>query len=457
MIHQDDRTAFLPLGGCGEIGMNLNLFSHRGRWLMVDCGVTFDDQRLDQRGRPSVVTPDPSFVLDHLNSLEALIVTHAHEDHFGAIPYLWPQLQCPVYATPFAASVLRKKSAWRRSVAPTPLIEVAPGETHCIGEFQVTWLPITHSTPETCALLIETSSSRVLHTADWKIDDRPVLGSAWAPEQWAELTRAGIDAVICDSTNATKPGRSPSEGEVGDALVKRVATLKGRVVVACFASNVARVASIFRAAEVSNRRVGLLGRSLDIMVRAAMSAGVFSPSKQLVESEHLGYLPEDEVLAIATGTQGEIGAALHRLMMDTHPHLSLGEGDTVIFSSKTIPGNEQAVARLIEGLEDRGVDVLHADQSQATLHASGHPCADELADLYSVLKPKVAVPVHGEPRHISANAEIARKMGVPVTLTGENGDLFYLTPTPGIKRRAAPVGRLLVNERERRLEPITDC
>jgi ribonuclease J len=239
---------------------------------------------------------------------------------------------------------------------------------------------------------------------------------------------------------------------VGDALVKLITSLKGRVVVACFASNVARVQSIFRAAHASDRRVGLMGRSLDIMVRSAKNAGVFEPKVPIIEAEHLGYLPEGEVLAVATGTQGEIGAALHRLMMDTHPHMSLGEGDTVIFSSKTIPGNEEAVARLIAGLEDRGVSVIHADQVSATLHASGHPCGDELADLYEVIKPQVCIPVHGEPRHMEANAKVAQRCGVPLTLTGRNGDLFYLSPAPGVRRRWATVGRLQVDEKAKKLE-----
>jgi len=448
-------VSFLPLGGCGEIGMNLNLFSSNNRWLMVDCGITFEQAMGDHRGRPSIQMPDPSFIANQRDKLDGLIITHAHEDHFGAVPYLWQALRCPVYATPFAAAVLRKKSAWRGSPSPEPLIEVLPGETHTIGEFDVTWLPITHSTPETCALLLETKDCRVLHTADWKIDTRPVIGSPWSPDAWSSIAERGVDAVICDSTNATKPGRSPTEGDVGDALVKLVSTLKGRVVIACFASNVARVQSCFRAAFVSDRRVGLLGRSLDIMVRSAKNTGVFEPKVPIIDAEHLGYLPENEVLAVATGTQGEVGAALHRLMMDTHPHLSLSEGDTVIFSSKTIPGNEENVHRLIEGLKDRGVAVVHADEVASTLHASGHPCEDELADLYRALKPKLSIPVHGEQHHMQANAAIARANGVPLTLTGLNGDLFYLSPSPGIHRRWATTGRLEVNERDRKLEPVT--
>ncbi len=421
---------------------------------MVDCGITFEQNLQDHRGRPAIQMPDPSFIARQRDLLDGLIITHAHEDHFGAVPYLWQELKCPVYATPFAAAVLRKKAAWRRAPPPEPLIEVFPGDTHTIGAFDVTWLPITHSTPETCALLLESDDCRILHTADWKIDSRPVIGAPWSPDAWQGIASQGIDAVICDSTNALKPGRSPTEGEVGDALVKLVTSLKGRVVIACFASNVARVQSAFRAAHASGRRVGLLGRSLDIMVRSAKNAGLFEPKVPLIEHEHLGYLPEAEVLAVATGTQGEIGAALHRLMMDTHPSLSLGEGDTVIFSSKTIPGNEESVLRLIEGLRARGVSVVHADETHATLHASGHPCADELADLYSILKPKISIPVHGEHPHMEANAAIARKNGVAVALTGQNGDLFYLSPSPGVRRRWAEVGRLQVDEKARKLERV---
>lgn len=456
MAQSGDRDAwFLPLGGCGEIGMNLNLFGHAGRWLMVDCGITFEHPEGAPSGRPSIQMPDPQFIASRRQTLDGLIITHAHEDHLGAVPYLWADLDCPIYTTPFTAAVLRRKNAWRGGQLPHQIIEVRPGSELRIGPFQVRWLPITHSTPETCALDIVMGKTRVLHTADWKIDHRPVVGPAWQQSQFVDLGARGVDVVICDSTNATKPGRSPTEGDVADGLLPTIAPLTGRVVVACFASNVARIQTVLRLARSTGRRVGLLGRSLENMWRCARACDLIDVDEQPIEPSHLGYLPEQEVLALATGSQGEVGAALHRLMMDTHPHLSLAEGDTVVFSSKTIPGNEAAVQRLVEGLSERGVNVLQADNSPRTLHASGHPCAEELSDLYTTLQPRMVIPVHGEDAHMRANASLARSSGVGTVLTGHNGDLFYLAPTPGIRRRWASVGRLEYLEQERRLRPVS--
>ena len=454
MNKASEGLVFLPLGGTGEIGMNLNLYGFNGRWLMVDCGITFEHPPGSSSGRPSIQMPDPQFIASRRQALDGIIITHAHEDHLGALPYLWQQLDCPVYTTPFTASVLRRKTGWRGGDLPTPLIEVELGARHQIGAFTVDWLPLTHSTAETCALHIRAGDHRVLHTADWKIDARPVVGDPWKPAHWQPLKLADVDAVVCDSTNALKPGRSPTEGDVADGLLQTIAPLTGKVVVACFASNIARIQSVLRIAHATGRRVGLLGRSLDNMYRCGLANDLFAPEFRPIHAEHLEYLPEREVLALATGSQGEVGAALHRLGMDSHRQLSVGEGDTVIFSAKTIPGNEPAVTRTIGYLKERGVTVIHADESRKTLHASGHPCSEELADLYRVLKPRLAVPVHGEPSHMQANAAIARATGVPHALTGTNGDLFYLAPTPGIRRRYAKTGRLEWNEDERTLQPL---
>ena len=437
-----NATWFLPLGGTGEIGMNLNLYGHQGRWLLVDCGITFEHGAGNATGRPSIQMPDPAFIASRKECIDGLIITHAHEDHLGAVPYLWSQLDCPVYTTPFTAAVLRKKSAWRRGALPSPLIEVNPGERLQVGAFDVQWLPITHSTPETCALLIRTEGCRVLHTADWKIDTRPVVGPSWDTGHWRGPDFRDIDVVVCDSTNALRPGRSPSEGDVADGLLQTIAPLTGKVVVACFASNVARLQSVLRIAHAVGRRAGLLGRSLDNMYRCARACDYLDPNFAPIAPEHLDYLPEQEIMALATGSQGEVGAALHKLAMDSHPQLSIGPGDTVIFSAKTIPGNEGAVARLVEYLTARGVAVIHADNSKRTLHASGHPCQEELADLYRGLQPALVIPVHGEQQHMAANARVARKHGAGAVLTGSNGDLFHLAPTPGVRRRWAPTGRL---------------
>ena len=433
-------VVFLPLGGCGEIGMNFNLFGHQDAWLAVDCGITLEQQ--PGALRPSVQMPDLQFISARRNQLVGLIVTHAHEDHLGALPYLWEQLGCPVYATPFAAAVLRHKTRGRGGVLPSPLIEIEPGSTLDLGPFSVEWLPITHSTPETCALAIRTPDSCIVHTADWKIDDAPVVGSAWSAQRFEALGRAGVDAVICDSTNALRAGQSPSEAAVAGELVKVIERCEGRVVVGCFSSNIARVQTLSTIAAQTGRYLAILGRSASGMARCAQQVGLLGAQFQPIHPEHLGYLPPAEVLAVATGSQGEWGAALHRLMMETHPDLSLAAGDTVILSSKTIPGNEASVKRLVQGLRGRGIEVIEAEESQAPLHASGHPCQDELRDLYRLLKPELVIPVHGEPIHMKENAQVARSVGVMTTFTGENGDLFYLSPTPGVRRRFAPVGRL---------------
>ncbi|EED36497.1 metallo-beta-lactamase family protein [Luminiphilus syltensis NOR5-1B] len=447
---------FVPLGGCGEIGMNLNLFGHAGSWLMVDCGITFERPEGSAALRPSIQMPDPRFIASRRQRLAGLVLTHAHEDHLGAVPYLWRELRCPIYATPFTASVLREKNRSRGDTDITgALIEVRPGDTHQIGPFSVEWMPITHSTPETCALGITTPTCRILHTADWKLDTDPVVGAPFREAPFRCFAERGVDAVICDSTNALKPGRSPTERAVADGLLETVAPLQGRVVIACFASNVARMQSVLRLAHATQRRVGLLGRSLHTMFRCARASHLLDPRLQPIAAEHLGYLPEREVLALATGSQGEVGAALHRLMMDSHPHLSLAAGDTVILSSTTIPGNEMAVNRLVEGLTARGISVVQADAAPRVLHASGHPCEDELKDLFTLLSPHLVVPVHGEREHMVANARIARAAGARLALTGANGDLFYLSPNPGVRRQAADVGRLEWCEENRSLIPVT--
>jgi ribonuclease J len=441
LIPGDGELLFLPLGGCGEIGMNLNLFGHAGQWIMVDCGITFERDGLDSR----IELPDPRFIVARRDRLAGIIITHAHEDHLGALSLLWPQLQAPVYATPFAAEVLRRKAAGRGGALPQEIHRCDPGSALQLGPFTIDWLPITHSTPETCALHIRTAAGSVLHTADWKIDVAPVVGPAFDGDRFARVGRSSPDAVICDSTNAPRQGFSVSESAVAEGLEKVIGARSGRVVVACFASNVARLVTLARVARRCRRYAALFGRSLETMRAAAAAADLLPRDFSLVEPAHLGYLPREEVLAIATGSQGEPGAALSRLAADTHPALSLEAGDTVILSSRTIPGNEVPVERLLDRLRARDIEIVSTDDCAHAVHASGHPCAGELAQMYRWLQPRLAVPVHGEERHMAANAAIARDAGVPLALTGRNGDLFYLAPQPAVRRRAAPVGRLTVD------------
>jgi ribonuclease J len=442
---------FLPLGGCGEIGMNLNLYGHDGAWLMVDCGITFE--RDPSRLRPRVQTPDPQFIVAHRDRLAGIVLTHAHEDHIGALPLLWERFPVPVYTTPFTAEVLRRKAVGRGGRVPAPLIECLPEETLSIGPFTLRWLSITHSTPDTCALHIRCPAGSLVHTADWKIDSAPLVGPAFSKATFAALGDSDLDAVICDSTNAPLPGHSISESAVRDGLLNAVSGREGRVVVACFASNVARLHSLVEVAQKTGRYVGLLGRSLQVIHGAALSVGLLERSGRLIDPAHLGYLPREEVLVVATGSQGEPGAALQRLAAGTHPQLELEAGDTLILSARVIPGNEEAVGRLMARFRARGIEVIDADSVDVPVHASGHPCAEELAAMYRWLRPRLAVPVHGEARHMAANAKIAKGNGARMALTGTNGDLFYLAPEPGLRRRAASVGRLEQND-EGRLVPL---
>jgi len=430
---------FLPLGGCGEIGMNLNLYGHDGRWLMVDCGITF--ARPGEAG-PHVQMPDPSFIEARRDKLDALVITHAHEDHVGAVPYLWRRFRCPVYVTAFTAEILRRKLAEAGMLDEVPLRLVRSGDRLTIGPFDLEWLALTHSTPETQALVIRTAAGSVFHTADWKLDPKPVLGDHFAEQRLRRLADEKLTAMVCDSTNATVEGRSTSEGALFDGLLDLVSQARGRVVVGCFGSNVARLVTLVRVAEAAGRHAGLIGRSLRNYFAAARDAGLWPAEHRLIEAAHLGYLPPAEVLAIATGSQGEGRAALDRLAADTHPDLSLAAGDTVIFSSRVIPGNEEAVARLRRRLRARNVTVIEDGASNLPIHASGHPARDELDTMYRWVRPALAVPVHGEDEHMQANAGIAAAAGVPTQLTGRNGDLFLLSGQRGVRRGAAAVGRL---------------
>ena len=446
MIPGQEDFLFVPLGGCGEIGMNLNLFGHAGQWLMVDCGITFEKDDANPGGGNRVEMPDPIFISNRSEALVGMIATHAHEDHIGAIAHLWPQLKCPIYTMPFTRNVLLRKL--RQKGIDAPIVTVQEGETITLGGFKVTWLPITHSTVETNALLIETSSGRVLHTADWKIDSAPIVGRAFEPDVFRRLGDDGIDAIVCDSTNANQAGHSTSESELFEGLLAAVKGSTGRVVVGCFSSNVARLQTLGHVAEVSGRYIGVIGRSIEAMVINARMAGYLKKHFNLVDSFNLGYLLPNEVLAVATGSQGESRAALQRLAMGTHPDIALAAGDHVIFSAKTIPGNEIDVGRLVAALESKGVEVTLSETSSRPIHASGHPCREELQHMYNWVKPKVAIPVHGEAMHMQCNADIAKLCGVPIRLTGTNGDVFDIVAGKKLKERV-PVGRLWLDDSKR--------
>ena len=436
MTPDNSELWFLPLGGCGEIGMNLNLFGHNGHWLMVDCGVIFKQGVQGNR----VLMPDPSFIEARRGKLVGLVATHAHQDHIGAIHLLWQKFRCPIYATAFTANVIRAKL--RRERCPAPVHALDQDATKHLGPFIVQWLPVTHSTIESSALKIETAVGSILHTSDWKVDQMPGVGRAFDGESWNGLSALTVDAIISDSTNATQSGHSLSENDLVAGLEQIIATAPARVVVTCFASNIARLQTLGQLAASNGRYLAVLGRSMNDMIASAKACDYLSDKFHVIPDHDIGYLPGKEVLIIATGSQGEPGAALNQLATGTHPTLELEPQDRVIFSSKTIPGNERLIAALVSSLLERDIEVVDQNNAKQPIHASGHACVDELEMMYRSVASPIVIPVHGEIGHMNANAAIAKRCRVAQQMVGVNGDLFRIRPTPGIYRSAVPAGRL---------------
>jgi ribonuclease J len=428
---------FLPLGGAGEIGMNLNLYGHDGAWLMVDLGVSFGENYI-----PGIeaVMPDPRFIVERRDTLSGLVLTHAHEDHLGAVPHLWPQLQCPVYATGFAASMLRRKLIEFGMEDKVTLIEVPLSGRFEVGPFGIELITLTHSIPEPNALVIRTSAGAVMHTGDWKFDDDPVVGETTDEEALRKAGDEGILAMVCDSTNALVSGSSGSEGTVAGNLQNLISGLENRVAVACFASNVARLQTIAQAAKACDRQVVLVGRSLHRINQIARENDIFHDVASFVSEEEGSYLPRDKVLYICTGSQGEPRAALARIARGDHREVKLDKGDTVIFSSRVIPGNELEISRLQNKFLSDGIEVITADD--ADVHVSGHPARDELAEMYQFIRPEIAIPVHGEMRHMIAHQKIAEACQVPHTVLAPNGSLIRLDATGPEIIDHVPNGRL---------------
>jgi ribonuclease J len=425
---RSDDLYFLPLGGSGEIGMNLNLYGHRGKWLMVDCGVTFG---AENNVGVDVITPDPQFIEENRDDLVGLVLTHAHEDHLGAVQYLWKRFRCPVWATPFASSVLRRKlseSNFREDIELT----VLPLDARIrIEPFDIELIHLTHSIPEPMALAIRTRAGTVFHTGDWKIDPTPLVGGDMEIDKLAKLGDGGVLAVVGDSTNAMREGEAGSEAEVRTALAALFARQKGRIAVACFASNVARLDTIAAAAKANGRDVALVGRSLWRMNDCARENGYLDKSINFLTEEEAGFIPADRLVLICTGSQGEPRAALSRIAADEHPHIGLEKGDSCIFSSRTIPGNERPVLRLKNQLVALGVEVIDDENVPGDLggpiHVSGHPCRGELTRMYQWLRPRIAIPVHGENQHMQAHAQLAKTCQVPHALVPSNGHVIRLS------------------------------
>ena len=435
------ELVFCPLGGVGEIGMNMGLYgfgpANERTWLMVDCGVSFAGPDL-----PGVdlIMPDIRFIEAERKNLAGIIITHAHEDHYGALMDLWPRLEVPVYCTPFTAGLLKAK-VYGHGGVDVPVTVVEQGERIQVGPFDVELVAMSHSIPEPTALAIRTEFGTVLHSGDWKIDPEPGVGKPIDVKRLREIGDEGVLALISDSTNATREGVSPSEADVARSLTEIISKAKHRVAVTTFASNVARLRGVALAAEACDRDVVVIGRAMKRTLDVAAELGYMDGIKPFLDEEAYGYLPRDKVLALCTGSQGEARAALARIASDDHRSITLNSGDMVIFSSRTIPGNEREVNRIINALVSDGINVM--TDRDGLVHVSGHPRLGEMEQLYDMIRPKIALPVHGEAMHLEAHARFARKKGVKTVITAYNGTMVRLAPGKAEAIDEVPVGQIL--------------
>jgi ribonuclease J len=442
-----DELVLLPLGGAGEIGMNFNAYGFGPpddrEWIVVDCGVLFG--REGPTPGIDLIMPDIRFLAELKENVRAIVLTHAHEDHIGAVPYLWPELECPIYATPFTARLLQDK-LYEAGLADRVQPKIVPlGGKLELGPFAIEFVSITHSIPEPNALAITTPLGTVVHTGDWKLDPDPLLGEATDANAFRALGDKGVLAMVCDSTNALVPGESGSEARVEQSLDELIGTLKGRVAVTSFASNAARLGSIARAARRHGREVALVGRSMHRIVSAARETGYLTDFPATLDESEAAELPARRVLYLCTGSQGEPRAALARIASGDHPNVSLGQGDTVIFSSRIIPGNELTIFDIQNKLAGLGVEVL--TERDHFVHVSGHPARDELAQMYRWVRPRIAVPVHGELRHLTEHARLARSLQVPEAVVIENGQMLRLAPGRAEIIDETPAGRIYLDGR----------
>jgi ribonuclease J len=438
--HPRDELVFLPLGGSGEIGMNLNLYGfgppERRKWIMVDLGITFGDEMIPG---VDVVMPDIRFIAERRKDLLGIVLTHAHEDHIGAVPHLWPLLRCPMYATPFTAHLIRAKLD--EYDIDAKVTEIPLNGSFDLGPFSIELITLTHSIPEPNAVAIRTPLGTVLNTGDWKIDPEPMVGEVTDEAALRRLGDEGVLAMTCDSTNVFVPGRAGSEGEVRTSLTKLIKSRQGRrIAVTAFASNVARLETVALAAHDAGRSVALVGRSMRRMVTAAQATGYLTDLPPFVNEEQAGILPPENAVYLCTGSQGEQGSALARIAIGEHRSAPLESGDAVIFSSRVIPGNEKKVGAMQNALAARGVEII-TDQDHL-VHVSGHPCRDELADMYRWVRPRIAIPVHGELRHMMEHKRFALSLQVPDAIVAPNGSILKLAPGPAGIIDEAPSGRV---------------
>lgn len=440
-----DELVLLPLGGAGEIGMNFNAYGYGPpadrEWIIVDCGVLFG--REGPTPGIDLIMPDIRFLAEQRETIRGLVLTHAHEDHIGAVPYLWPQLECPIYATPFTARLLEDKLAEAGLKDRAPLHIVPLGGRLELGPFAIEYVSITHSIPEPNALSVKTPLGTVVHTGDWKLDPEPLLGETTNETALRALGDNGVLALVCDSTNALVPGESGSEARVRKSLTELIGTLKGRVAVTAFASNAARLDSIAHAARIHGREIALVGRAMHRIVGAARDTGYLTDFPATIDETEAAQLPPHRVLYLCTGSQGEPRAALARIATGQHPTVSLGPGDAVIFSSRIIPGNELAIFDIQNKLAALGVEVL--TERDHFVHVSGHPAREELAQMYRWIRPRIAVPVHGELRHMMEHARLARSLQVPEAVVVENGQMLRLAPGRAEIVDETPQGRIYLD------------
>ena len=435
------NTYFLPLGGTGEIGMNLNLYGYGEgediEWFMVDCGVTFS-----QAGLPGIdlQMPDPTFIASQKDKLMGIILTHAHEDHIGAMPFIWPYFKCPIYTTEFTAALLMEKFDEYNIDYTNKIIIHNDGEIINIGNFQVKAIGLTHSIPEMNALLIKSPSANIFHTGDWKIDKDPIVGDGFDKKKLLDFENIKIDALVCDSTNAMTPGISGSELSVKNSLEEIIGKIEGRIFLSTFASNVARLCSVAEAAAKHDRHVVLSGRGMHRIVNAAKSVGLLRGLPDFVDEENAGYLPAEKTLILCTGSQGEYRAALSKIARDEHQHIIAEKGDTVIFSSKVIPGNEAGIMNLQNLFAKKDIKIITGKDE--FVHVSVHPCQDELIEMYHLIQPKSIIPVHGEFRHLVANANLAKNNGIKNSLVIENGTVVKISSKDISIDRQVESGRL---------------
>ncbi len=419
-----DGLYFIPLGGCEQFGVNLNVYSCNGQLLAVDCGIGFADEHMPGI---DIMLPDPSYLEERQKSLQGLIITHAHEDHVGAVAYLWKRLKCPIYTTPFTAAVLAEKFK-EANIRNAPVTVCKPMHSIKAGNFKARFIPVSHSIPDTCALEIETPLGRILHSGDWNLDPKPTAGYTTDPAHFKEIGDKGVLAYIGDSTNAEVPGRAGTESDIQGGLEKEFRACKGRITVTIFSSNIGRIESISRAAKKCGREVGVVGRSLHKMIAAARRTGYLKGVPEFLEEEDAAYMPGERVVIIATGSQGEPRSALAKISRGEFNDIKMGKGDTVIFSARPIPGNETNINAVKNNLCAGGVRVITPSDTANTIHVSGHPCRDEIAEMYKWIRPKIVIPVHGERTQLEAQAAFAREKGIKDVIVPINGSVIRLAP-----------------------------